>query len=69
MRIFEDETPKDVKEVSGELAFKLYDTFGFPLDMTIDLAREKNIAVNIKEYEELMEQQRDLRKLHLILIL
>ncbi len=62
MRIFEDETPKDVKEVSGELAFKLYDTFGFPLDMTIDLAREKNIAVNIKEYEELMEQQRDLAK-------
>jgi alanyl-tRNA synthetase len=62
MRIFEEETPKDVKEVSGELAFKLYDTFGFPLDMTIDLAREKNIAVNIKEYEELMEQQRDLAK-------
>jgi len=62
MRIFEDETPKDVNEVSGELAFKLYDTFGFPLDMTIDLAREKNIVVNIKEYEELMEQQRDLAK-------
>ena len=62
MRIFEDETLKDVNEVSGELAFKLYDTFGFPLDMTIDLAREKNIAVNIKEYEELMEQQRDLAK-------
>ena len=62
MRIFEDETPKDVNEVSGELAFKLYDTFGFPLDMTIDLAREKNISVNIKEYEELMEQQRDLAK-------
>ena len=58
----EDETPKDVNEVSGELAFKLYDTFGFPLDMTIDLAREKNISVNIKEYEELMEQQRDLAK-------
>ena len=62
MRIYEDETPKDVNEVSGELAFKLYDTFGFPLDMTIDLAREKNISVNIKEYEELMEQQRDLAK-------
>jgi len=62
MRIFEDETPKDVNEVSGELAFKLYDTFGFPLDMTIDLAREKNISVNVKEYEELMEQQRDLAK-------
>ena len=62
MRIFEEETPKDVNEVSGELAFKLYDTFGFPLDMTIDLAREKNIEVNIKEYEKLMEQQRDLAK-------
>ena len=62
MRIFEEETSKDVIEVSGELAFKLYDTFGFPLDMTIDLAREKNIAVNIEEYEKLMEQQRDLAK-------
>ena len=62
MRIFEEETSKGVNEVSGELAFKLYDTFGFPLDMTIDLAREKNIVVNIKEYEELMEQQRDLAK-------
>ena len=62
MRIFEDETPKSVNEVSGELAFKLYDTFGFPLDMTIDLAREKNISVNIKEYDGLMQQQRDLAK-------
>ena len=44
--------------IPGNLAFKLYDTFGFPVDMTADFARENNLEVNLKEYEDLMLEQR-----------
>ena len=44
--------------ISGELAFKLYDTYGFPLDMTIDLARERKLEVDVDGYESFMDQQR-----------
>ena len=44
--------------ISGALAFKLYDTFGFPIDMTADYAREKNLEVDQESYEELMLVQR-----------
>ena len=46
------------KIIPGELAFKLYDTYGFPLDMTLDLAREKDLEVDVDEYENLMDNQR-----------
>ena len=46
------------KIIPGELAFKLYDTYGFPLDMTLDLAREKDLEVDVDEYEKLMDNQR-----------
>jgi alanyl-tRNA synthetase len=46
------------KSISGELAFKLYDTYGFPLDMTLDFAREMNLEVDVKGYDELMNQQK-----------
>ena len=46
------------KVISGDLAFKLYDTFGFPLDMTIDFARENNLSVDEEEYEKLMDLQK-----------
>lgn len=43
---------------SGELAFKLYDTYGFPLDLTELMAREKGLTVDTVGFEILMEQQR-----------
>ena len=46
------------KIIPGKLAFKLYDTYGFPLDMTLDLAREKDLEVDVDEYENLMDNQR-----------
>ena len=46
------------KIIPGKLAFKLYDTYGFPLDMTLDLAREKDLEVDVDEYEKLMDNQR-----------
>ena len=48
--------------ISGELAFKLYDTYGFPLDMTLDLARERGLEVDVDEYKNLMDIQRNRAK-------
>ena len=44
--------------IDGELAFKLYDTFGFPLDLTEDIARERGLSVDYDSFTELMELQR-----------
>ncbi len=50
----------DVKPaVRGESAFRLYDTFGFPLDMTQLLATERGLTVDTAEFERLMEEQRN----------
>ncbi|NLY09997.1 MAG: alanine--tRNA ligase [Tissierellia bacterium] len=45
-------------QIDGEHAFKLYDTYGFPLDLTLELAREKDMTVDETGFKELMEQQR-----------
>ena len=44
--------------VSGEFAFKLYDTYGFPLDLTELMAREAHVGVDTEEFEKLMNQQK-----------
>ena len=49
---------KNNRVVSGEDAFQLYDTFGFPLDLTELMAREQNLTVDSSQFETLMEQQR-----------
>ena len=46
------------KTLSGEVAFKLYDTYGFPLDLTQDALRPKNISVDVKGFDAEMEKQR-----------
>lgn len=45
-------------EISGELAFKLYDTYGFPVDLTADIAREQQLVVDTLGFDKLMQQQR-----------
>ncbi len=47
------------KTISGELIFKLYDTYGFPPDMTADFARENNLKVDLKGYEKSMNEQKE----------
>ncbi len=50
---------KDKKELSGEEAFKLYDTYGFPIDLTKEIALEKGVEVNMEDFEKAMEEQRE----------
>ncbi len=62
LEIFENEL-KNTKEIfSGEVAFKLYDTCGFPLDLTEDMLRDKGLKVDTKKYDELMKIQRERSK-------
>ena len=44
--------------IPGDTAFKLYDTYGFPLDLTADIARERGMTIDIEAYDALMAQQR-----------
>ncbi|WP_392537454.1 alanine--tRNA ligase [Legionella sp. 227] len=46
-------------EISGEIAFKLYDTYGFPVDLTADIAREQGLYVDMDGFNQLMQQQRE----------
>jgi len=50
LRQFEKET-RDGKDIDGETAFHLFDTFGFPLELTIELAQEKGLKVDSEGYE------------------
>jgi alanyl-tRNA synthetase/REP element-mobilizing transposase RayT len=47
------------REISGEFAFKLYDTYGFPLDLTELMARERGLTVDVAGFEKLMDEQRE----------
>ncbi|HEY0646316.1 alanine--tRNA ligase [Phenylobacterium sp.] len=48
--------------LSGETAFRLYDTYGFPLDLTQDAVRAKGLTVNLDEYETAMARQREMAR-------
>jgi len=50
------------KEIDGENAFKLYDTFGFPLELTIEIAAEKGVTVDTEGYKEEMKKQKEKAK-------
>jgi alanyl-tRNA synthetase len=50
------------KTLPGEVAFKLYDTYGFPLDLTADILREKNISVDRVSFEKSMEESKQLAR-------
>ncbi len=54
---------ENTKEIfSGEVAFKLYDTFGFPLDLTEDMLREKGLKLDTERFVELMQEQKERAK-------
>jgi alanyl-tRNA synthetase len=57
LRLFEEIAAKG-GDIPGEDAFRLHDTYGFPLELTQELARERGLGVNEEEFTRLMEQQR-----------
>lgn len=61
LKLFNDvaDSLKDTKIFPGDEAFKLYDTFGFPLDLTEVMAREKGLKVDFLKFEEDMEKQKN----------
>ena len=47
------------EQIPGDTVFRLYDTFGFPVDLTADIARERGLTVDMANFEKAMEAQRD----------
>ena len=60
--LFNDELENTKNIFSGEVAFKLYDTYGFPLDLTEDMLKDKGLKVDIDKFEELMTNQKTMAK-------
>ncbi|BCD98241.1 alanine--tRNA ligase [Marinagarivorans cellulosilyticus] len=59
MKILEEQLTKlDGTVLPGDLVFKLHDTFGFPVDLTNDIARERDLSIDLPAYEELMKAQK-----------
>ena len=53
---------KNKTAISGKVAFKLHDTFGFPLDLTADVCRENGISINSEEFDAEMDKQKTMAR-------
>ena len=62
VKILNDEILKIDKVLPGNVAFKLYDTYGFPLDLTEDILRNKSLSIDTKKFQSLMKESRELAK-------
>jgi alanyl-tRNA synthetase len=59
MRVLEGALTREDRMLDGETVFQLYDTFGFPVDLTADIARERGVRVDYAGFEAAMERQRE----------
>ena len=62
IKILDDEVSKIEKTLPGEVAFKLYDTYGFPLDLTEDILRNKSLSIDTEKFQSLMKESKELAK-------
>ena len=58
IELFEEELKNTQEIFSGEVAFKLYDTFGFPLDLTEDMLKSHDLRLDLQRFESLMQEQK-----------
>ncbi|HEX7326572.1 MAG TPA: alanine--tRNA ligase [Rhodanobacteraceae bacterium] len=58
MKVFDEVAAKAGKSIPGDAAFRLYDTYGFPVDLTADIARERGLTVDMAGFERAMDAQR-----------
>ncbi len=59
MKVLEGALTREDKMLDGETVFQLYDTYGFPVDLTADIARERNVRMDYAGFEAAMDQQRE----------
>src|SRR5437868_14300269 len=59
MGVLESALASGEKLLDGDTAFRLYDTFGFPVDLTADICRERGVLIDMAGYEAAMGQQRE----------
>jgi len=59
MKVLEGALTREDKLLDGETVFQLYDTFGFPVDLTADIARERGVRIDYAGFEAAMERQRE----------
>ncbi|MBA5636966.1 alanine--tRNA ligase [Duganella sp. LX20W] len=62
MKILEAELAKDASKLDGGTAFTLYDTYGFPLDLTADICRERNVTLDEAGFHAAMENQKKIAR-------
>ena len=62
IKILNEEISRIDKVLPGEVAFKLYDTYGFPLDLTEDILKNKSLTIDNDKFNSLMKQSRELAK-------
>ena len=62
IKILNDEITKIDKILPGDVAFKLYDTYGFPLDLTQDILKNKSLTIDIDKFQNLMKESKELAK-------
>jgi alanyl-tRNA synthetase len=62
LSMLEEVIGEDEPTISGETAFKLHDTYGFPIDLTSEIAAERNVDVDLAGFEQAMERQRELAR-------
>jgi len=62
IKILNDEISKIDKVLPGDVAFKLYDTYGFPLDLTEDILKNKSLKIDKEKFNSLMKESRELAK-------
>ena len=60
LRLLNEEMQQLTSKIPGDVAFKLYDTYGFPVDLTADIARERGLQVDMEGFDICMQRQREM---------